>query len=83
MVQANGSVASISETGEQLAWLGAALRSLPHPKGLTYCTPSIRSIYQDLEMPQAVVCVIGFELEQLLEPPDNSNGYCWYGILIT
>lgn len=31
-------------------------------------------------MPQAVVCVIGFELEQLLETPDNSNGHCWHGI---
>ncbi|CVL13338.1 related to nucleoside phosphorylase [Fusarium proliferatum] len=80
MVQANGSAASISETGEQLAWLGAALRSSPHPNGLSYCTPSIRSMHQDPEMPQAVVCVIGFELEQLLEPPDNSNGHCWHGI---
>ncbi|RKL41643.1 hypothetical protein BFJ72_g5535 [Fusarium proliferatum] len=80
MVQANGSAASISETGEQLAWLGAALRSSPYPNGLSYCTPSIRSMHQDPEMPQAVVCVIGFELEQLLEPPDNSNGHCWHGI---
>ncbi|KAF5607433.1 Pfs domain-containing protein [Fusarium pseudoanthophilum] len=80
MVQTSGSAASISETGEQLAWLGAALRSSPHPNGLTYCTPSIRSIHRDPEMPQAVVCVIGFELEQRLEPPDNENGHCWHGI---
>ncbi|KAF5642474.1 nucleoside phosphorylase [Fusarium tjaetaba] len=80
MVQASGSAASISETGEQLAWLGAALRSSPHPNGLTYCTPSIRSIHRDPDMPQAVVCAIGFELEQLLEPPDNENGHCWHGI---
>lgn len=80
MVQTNGSAASISETGEQLAWLGAALRSSPHPNGLSYCNPSIRSMHRDPEMPQAVVCVIGFELEQLLEPPDNSNGHCWHGI---
>ncbi|SCV49114.1 uncharacterized protein FFB14_10716 [Fusarium fujikuroi] len=80
MVQTNGSAASISETGEQLAWLGAALRSSPHPNGLSYCNPSIKSMHRDPEMPQAVVCVIGFELEQLLEPPDNSNGHCWHGI---
>ncbi|KAF5560177.1 nucleoside phosphorylase [Fusarium napiforme] len=80
MVQTTGSAASISETGEQLAWLGAALRSSPHPHGLSYCTPSIRSMHRDPEMPQAVVCIIGFELEQRLEPPDNENGHCWHGI---
>ncbi|KAF5987863.1 nucleoside phosphorylase [Fusarium coicis] len=80
MVQTSGSAAAISETGEQLPWLGSALRSSPHPQGLSYCTPSIRSMHQDPEMPQAVVCVIGFGLEQLLKPPDNENGHCWHGI---
>ncbi|KAH7147539.1 hypothetical protein DER46DRAFT_671255 [Fusarium sp. MPI-SDFR-AT-0072] len=80
MVQIDGSAASISKTGEQLAWLGAALRSSPLPKGLRYCTPSIKSIYQDPEGPQAVVCEIGFEVEQFLEPSDNANGHCWHGI---
>ncbi|KLP15899.1 nucleoside phosphorylase [Fusarium fujikuroi] len=80
MVQTDGSAASISETGEQLAWLGAALRSSPHQKGPSYCTPSIRSIYQDFEVPHAVVCQIGFDLEQPLRPTDNANGHCWHGI---
>ncbi|KAF5635881.1 nucleoside phosphorylase [Fusarium sp. NRRL 52700] len=80
MVQTDGSAASISETGEQLAWLGAALRSSPYPSGLSYCTPSIRSIHRDAGMSQAVLCVINFELEQLPEPPDNANGHCWHGI---
>jgi hypothetical protein len=86
MVQADGSAASISEAGEQLAWLGAALRSSPLQKGLTYCTPSIRSISQRREMPQAsllqsnVVCEIGFNVEPLSQPSDIANGHCWHGI---
>ncbi|KAM5519714.1 PFS domain-containing protein [Fusarium oxysporum f. sp. phaseoli] len=80
MVEMDGSAASISETGEQLAWLGAALRSSPRRKGLVYCTPSIRSMYQSRVMPQAVVFEIEFEVEQLPESPDIANGQCWHGI---
>ncbi|KAF4951596.1 hypothetical protein FGADI_7371 [Fusarium gaditjirri] len=80
IVNAHGSAASISEAGEQLAWLGAALRSSSRQKGLTSCTPSIRSIHQDRKVSEDVVCKIGFELEQLLEPPDIANGHCWHGI---
>lgn len=80
MVEMDGSAASISETGEQLAWLGAALRSSPRQKGLVYCTPSIGSMYPSRVMPQAVVFEIAFEVEQLPESPGIANGHCWHGI---
>ncbi|RKK92206.1 hypothetical protein BFJ68_g8637 [Fusarium oxysporum] len=80
MVEMDGSAASISETGEQLAWLGAALRSSPRQKGLVYCTPSIGSMYPSPVMPQAVVFEIAFEVEQLPESPGITNGHCWHGI---
>ncbi|EXL97681.1 hypothetical protein NOF04DRAFT_6872 [Fusarium oxysporum II5] len=80
MVEMDGSAASISETAEQLAWLGAALRSSPREKGLVYCTPSIRTTYQSQVMPQAVVFEIAFETEQLPESSDIANGHCWHGI---
>ncbi|KAF5985426.1 nucleoside phosphorylase [Fusarium bulbicola] len=79
MVQTEGPSASISETGEVIAWLGAALRSSPLSKGLSSCTPTIRSMHTDAETPQAIVCEIGFKLDKLLKPTDNTNGHCWHG----
>ncbi|KAF5678711.1 nucleoside phosphorylase [Fusarium heterosporum] len=46
IVQVMGAGASISETGEQLAWLGAALRASSRKQGLMYCTPVVNNIYK-------------------------------------
>ncbi|KAL9087250.1 MAG: hypothetical protein Q9165_006744 [Trypethelium subeluteriae] len=39
-VMVRGDMHSIAEVGEQLAWLGAALRPSPSLSGVTLCTPS-------------------------------------------
>ncbi|RBR21139.1 hypothetical protein FVER53590_10655 [Fusarium verticillioides] len=80
LVRTDGPAASISETGEVLAWLGAALRNSPLRKGLIYCTPCIKSMNRNSGLLQAVVCKIGFELKQVPRPSDNANGHCWHGI---
>lgn len=41
MFQAKGSAYSIAEVGEQLSWLGSALRSSCQPDQVVYCQPQI------------------------------------------
>ncbi|KAF4442817.1 hypothetical protein F53441_11645 [Fusarium austroafricanum] len=89
IVRAKGADASISEIGEQLAWLGAALRNSPRQNGLTYCTPIITAIYQNsttqadpaIELPDSdIACNIGFKIDQVPPPRHFANGHCWHHI---
>lgn len=73
MVEAIGLAVSIAETGEQLAWLGAALRTSPQQDGLVHCTPTIHNSYGSAYR-------IEFTLEAVPQPPRNVNGQCWHDI---
>ncbi|GFN15432.1 Pfs domain protein [Aspergillus tubingensis] len=53
LVEVTGIESSITEIGEQLAWLGSALRSSPHDSRILYCTPFINSASPSPEPPQA------------------------------
>ncbi|RYP02811.1 hypothetical protein DL765_010681 [Monosporascus sp. GIB2] len=83
MVQAYGVAASIAETGEQLAWLGAALRTSPRRSGLVYCTPTVTVVTQrstparlsEHQLPLAdTICEIGFIIEEVEQPLQSPNG---------
>ena len=89
-VETSGTRGSIIEVGEQLAWLGAALRSSPY-QGIAYCQPQIEDgprmteRYYRLEynpdQVEAKVLTITF----LFEPEDLSarghlQGTCWYNL---
>jgi hypothetical protein len=39
--EVTGSAYSIAEVGEQLCWLGSALRSSPYPDKVAYCQPQV------------------------------------------
>ncbi|KAI0459499.1 hypothetical protein F5B21DRAFT_455072 [Xylaria acuta] len=88
VVEVSGVIASIMEIGEQLAWLGAALRSSTLEKGLVYCTPTIMKTGTDNTTPQIenmsslpqVVYEIGFTIGEVEDPPQRSNGQCWHDI---
>ncbi|KAG5654894.1 hypothetical protein KAF25_005851 [Fusarium avenaceum] len=89
MAQATGVAASISETAEQLAWLGATLRTSQRQNGLTYCTSSIKVTHQNgtrqqdfnLDLPSAdIVCEITFETDSVPAPGSFANGQCWHDI---
>lgn len=41
VVEVIGSAYSIAEIGEQLSWLGSALRSSPYPDRIAYCRPRV------------------------------------------
>lgn len=76
------------EVGEQLGWLGSALRSSPYEAGLSYCSPYIRDLLvtQGLTSKSAdfslteMLCKIDFVAEQ----PDNlrvpQDGHCWHNL---
>ncbi|KAJ2974973.1 hypothetical protein NUW58_g8490 [Xylaria curta] len=89
IVEAYGIAASIAETGEQLAWLAAALRTSPRRSGLVYCTPLITDILQNSALVRQpglppssieITCDIGFEMEEVRQPLSSANGECWHDI---
>lgn len=78
----------MAEIGEQLAWLGAALRSSPYEVGVAYCTPFISDVYANngLQLKSRtlhgtdILCKIDFIVDcgdELLKP---SNGQCWHNM---
>ncbi|EHK16148.1 uncharacterized protein TRIVIDRAFT_132203, partial [Trichoderma virens Gv29-8] len=84
IVEANGVAVSLAETIEQLAWLGAALRTSPRQSGLVYCTPVITNILQKTAQSQSsstdITCEIGFTIEEVPKPLSGANGQCWHDI---
>lgn len=82
LVEAFGTAGSIAEVGEQLAWLGAALRSSPFESGVAYCTPSL---FADHDYPlehgtteqSQLSCSIEYAFDEGTEQTDNENGQCW------
>lgn len=85
-MEADGVAVSIAETGEQLAWLGAALRTSPRSHGLVYCTPSIKHVL-DNDIPShgsgyqpLSIYEIEFTMEEVPQPLSNTNGQCWHGM---
>ncbi|KAI1753776.1 hypothetical protein F4782DRAFT_545546 [Xylaria castorea] len=86
--EVSGVAASITEIGEQLAWLGAALRSSTREEGLVYCTPVIMRISTDdttpqienMSLPPQLVFEIGFTIEEVVDPLQRPNGQCWHDV---
>jgi hypothetical protein len=82
-VEVFGTGYSVAETGEQFAWLSAALRSSPYILGVACCTPSIGVIHVDTALHSVSTtrhqffCRIDFTIQECerLEP---SNGQCWH-----
>ncbi|KAK6826419.1 hypothetical protein RU639_005434 [Aspergillus parasiticus] len=87
LVEVTGIGESIAEIGEQLAWLGAALRSSPHDSRISYCTPFISSAsVENTSGPTSqappitrISCGIDFKLnDQQQANPPLSVGQCWH-----
>ena len=89
-VQVSGTRGSIIEVGEQIAWLGAALRSSPYDS-IAYCRPRIEdgswTVKQhqksrcDPEQEKMKVLRINFSFDpKNLSADGQSHGRCWYGL---
>ncbi|KAI9043628.1 purine and uridine phosphorylase [Aspergillus affinis] len=78
---------AVVEIGEQLAWLGSALRSSPHDTKIAYCTPFVSSTHientptQTAEAPNSprISCSIDFKFDDGGQTrPLSSTGQCWH-----
>ncbi|KAL4913592.1 purine and uridine phosphorylase [Aspergillus aurantiobrunneus] len=87
LVEVTGIEDSIAEIGEQLAWLGSALRSSPHDSRISYCTPFVRNASVEdtsISTPQMpsitrISCGIDFKLDdQEQVSPPSPMGQCWH-----
>ncbi|KAH7022527.1 hypothetical protein EDB80DRAFT_694949 [Ilyonectria destructans] len=75
-VQVEGTADAIAEVGEQIGWLGAALRRSCTESGLATCRPKIQTY-----VPSAgpAICTIRFAMEEIsadTKPP--AAGQCWH-----
>jgi hypothetical protein len=78
-----GTITSIAEIGEQIAWVGASLRSSPFKTGICACRPVLK--YERLHKTDAFVdhtasSKIEFVMESVDGEGDTLNGRCWYGL---
>jgi hypothetical protein len=82
-LDAIGTLDAVAEIGEQLAWLGAAVRSSPEGWGLSYCTPFIRDLRIGLHgaSQSTATCEIDFKVDRYCDGESiSSNGRCWYAL---
>jgi hypothetical protein len=83
-ISATGNIYSISEVGEQLAWIGAALRSSPYQEEASYCMAYVADISikkASLVLPRSEGrCDIKFRMECLRDDNVEENGWCWRGM---
>lgn len=84
-VTAYGPMISIVEVGEQLAWLGAALRTPPHGQGLACCSPFISSSASDIKAPLSSfqATIPKFKIifaDEIQQQSSKLNGVCWYNL---
>lgn len=83
-LEVTGTAESIADIGEQLAWLGSALRSSPYETGVTVVgafvsdmgTNSASKITEG--QPSKYFCNLSFNLDVIDNTGEISNGQCWH-----
>lgn len=90
VVTTTGTSDTIAEIGEQLAWLGAALRSSPFESGVAICFPTIRCSSSDhkvsleetsnVKVLAQISCRISFEIKEPVSNQENDAGHCWHSM---
>lgn len=70
----------VAEIGEQLSWLGAALRSSHTKNSIAYCTPSISVRPNDGVSSETAEYRITFSVEDIDETELGNGGTCWRGL---
>ncbi|KAJ5335386.1 hypothetical protein N7452_007789 [Penicillium brevicompactum] len=83
MLEVIGSAYSVAEVGQQLAWLGSALRSSPNPDQVMYCRPHFEKfqvIHHTQNAKALYAAEVSAELSFEINPATLStetNGDCW------
>ncbi|KAI5923380.1 hypothetical protein F4810DRAFT_668607 [Camillea tinctor] len=84
-VVVSGNVYSVVEVGEQLAWLGAALRSSSLDHGVVYCKATINESARDSLIGTQEVYKIGFNFvatsqDYAMNQSSTNPGTCWHSL---
>ncbi|UKZ90800.1 uncharacterized protein TrAFT101_005797 [Trichoderma asperellum] len=79
-LEVTGAAESIAEIGEQLAWLGSALRPSPHESGAAVVGAFVSGmgINSAEEPAPTYFCNINFEFDMIDDAGEISNGQCWH-----
>ena len=78
MTQVLGTRSAVISIAQQLAWLGAALRTSPYDETIASCTPKIRDItIADSSSTQTVLCKIDFSMDRL---DTTADALCWQAL---
>jgi hypothetical protein len=88
IVEVLGTGDSLAEIGEQLAWLGASLRSSPYDTGVASCVPFIpdtgvtttSGLASGESIKPLISCFIDFHIEPKEDSLEPSNGQCWHNL---
>lgn len=82
-----GVAATIAEIGEQLAWLGAAMKTPPEQSGFFCCTPTISILQNNFPLsrsqaqPRSTGVAFKIELDMEKTPVMlDTNGQCWQAV---
>jgi hypothetical protein len=84
--EVTGSAYSIAEVGEQLCWLGSALRSSPYPDKVAYCQPQVGKLRavndegQSGKKQQATKFIASISFAVKEKTFTEVNGGCWYNL---
>ncbi|GES61167.1 Pfs domain protein [Aspergillus terreus] len=84
-IKVSGLADSIAEVGEQLAWLGSALRSSPADSGIAYCRPFVKrsddmAVPKDLGSNPLHIFEIDFDIQMQEGATEGTDGHCWHGL---
>lgn len=76
-----GPIDSIAEVGEQLAWLGCALRSTPEVEGVSTCNALFEmedNHSREMTVAYDYHCAIRFQVHTPKLENEDTNGQCWH-----
>ncbi|KAK8092464.1 uncharacterized protein PG998_014949 [Apiospora kogelbergensis] len=80
-VRVSGLADFVAEIGEQLSWLGAAMRPSPDDcYQIAECTPTIYCALPSHNNRSGQVCEISFPVMIHVTPPQAINGQCWHSL---
>jgi hypothetical protein len=83
-LEAIGLAESLAEIGEQIAWLGSALRSSPYQTGATYVKAFLSGMGTSSSgdmieaSNSAFFCNINFDLDVADDTDETCSGQCWH-----
>lgn len=85
MIEVVGTHSSITEIGEQLGWLGSAIRTSGTELGIVSCYPVIQVYQEPITDSKSEPflenrCRITFHSQEMAKSAETTNGQCWHNM---